>query len=101
MDYRLVNHYFEVRGWKKYHVFQIGTRWVKDKQEVVCSMNGFKLNEKYVDESDMAKLLGISQREIDMFDSLKRTGYTCKMALAFLDGIRWADEHPLNAPKKQ
>ena len=99
MDYRLVDHYFEAQGWKRYYMRYRGTKWVKDEKEVVRGMHGFKLNGKNVDEDEIAKLLGISQRERDMYDALKQKGYTCKMALAFLDGIRWADEHPPNAPE--
>ena len=99
-DFRLYSHYFEKGGWKESHLFQIGTKWTKGDQEVIRCSKGFLLNHRLVDDSVIHDLLKVPEREIAVYDVLIASHYSSKQALAFLDGIRWADNHPIDKEKK-
>ena len=101
LDYTLYEYYFERRGWKRFRLFMTGMRWTSPEKpsdaahhEVTLSAGGFRLNGKPVEEQTIIDMLQIPEREVMMYEELRRLGHRSQWALAFLDGVRWADAHP-------
>ena len=102
LSYALYKYFFERRGWKRYRLPLCGTRWTSpdavvtdDFHEAILSAKGFLLDGKPVAEQAIIDLLQIPQREVMMYEELRRLGHTGRWAQVFLDGVRWADAHPL------
>ena len=97
LDYKLVNEAFEREGWVMYHQFMAGNRYVKGNDTVTCYFGHFSLNGKSVSEAYICEMLHLGdKRTIQVCDAFAPDSIFSKYGQAFLAGVRWADEHPIN-----
>ena len=102
LDYKLVNEAFEREGWVKYIQFMAGSRYVKGNDVVTCYFGHFKLNGKSVSEAYICEMLHLGdKRMIQVCDAVAPDSIFSKYGQAFLAGVRWADEHPVNKQKSE
>ena len=97
LDYQLVNEAFEREGWVMYHQFMAGNRYVKGEDTVTCYFGHFRLNGKSVSEAFICEMLHLgNKRMIQVCGAIAPDSIFSKYGQAFLAGVRWADEHPIN-----
>ena len=97
LDYKLVNEAFEREGWMMYHQFMAGNRYVKGEDTVTCYFGHFRLNGKSVNEAYICEMLHLgNKRMIQVCGAIAPDSIFSKYGQAFLAGVRWADEHPIN-----
>ena len=97
LDYKLVNEAFEREGWVMYHQFMAGNRYVKGNDTVTCYFGHFRLNGKNVSEAYICEMLHLGdKRMIQVCDAIAPDSIFSKYGQAFLAGVKWADEHPIN-----
>ncbi len=102
LDYKLVNEAFEREGWVKYIQFMAGSRYVKGNDTVTCYFGHFRLNGKSVSEAYICEMLHLGdKRTIQVCDAVAPDSIFSKYGQAFLAGVRWADEHPINKQEKR
>ena len=97
LDNKLVNEAFEREGWVMYHQFMAGNRYVKGEDTVTCYFGHFRLNGKSVSEAYICEMLHLgNKRMIQVCGAIAPDSIFSKYGQAFLAGVRWADEHPIN-----
>lgn len=102
LNYKLVNEAFEREGWVMYHQFMAGNRYVKGEDTVTCYFGHFRLNGKSVSEAYICDMLHLGdKRMIQVCDAVVPDSIFSKYGQAFLAGVKWADEHPINKQKSE
>ena len=102
LDYKLVNEAFEREGWVKYIQFMAGSRYVKGNDTVTCYFGHFRLNGKSVSEAYICEMLHLGdKRTIQVCGAIAPDSIFSKYGQAFLAGVRWADEHPINKQEEK
>ena len=102
LDYKLVDEVFTREGWVKYIQFMAGSRYVKGNDTVTCYFGHFRLNGKSVSEAYICEMLHLGdKRTIQVCDAVAPNSIFSKYGQAFLAGVRWADEHPINEQKQK
>lgn len=97
LDHKLVNEAFEREGWKMYHQFMAGNRYVKGNDTVTWYFGRFRLNGESVGEDYICEMLHLGdKRMIQVCGAIAPDSIFSKYGQAFLAGVRWADEHPAN-----
>ena len=92
ISFKLLEQQFAKNGWRQYHLFQRGTKWTKNGQEVISSVKGYTLNGILVDGDVIAEMLHISERDINIDQELVRRHYTAACRRAFIEGVQWAEK---------
>ena len=64
LDGKLVNEAFEREGWKMYHQFMAGNRYVKGNDTVTCYFGRFMLNGKSVSEAYICEMLHLGNKRM-------------------------------------
>ena len=103
ISFKLLEQHFSVNGWRQYHLFQRGTKWTKDGQEVILTAKGYTLNGIQVDSDVIAEMLHISEQDINLDQELARCHYTAACRQAFIEGVHWAEKQGMafeNVEKK-
>lgn len=102
LDYKLVNEAFEREGWVKYIQFMAGSRYVKGNDTVTCYFGRFRLNGESVSEAYICEMLHLgNKRMIQVCGAIAPDSIFSKYGQAFLAGVRWADEHPINKQEEK
>ena len=102
LDYKMVDEAFEREGWVKYIQFMAGTRYVKGNDTVTCYFGHFRLNGKSVSEAYICEMLHLgNKRMIQVCNAIAPDSIFSKYGQAFLSGVRWADEHPINKQESE
>jgi hypothetical protein len=101
LDYKLVNEAFEREGWVKYIQFMAGSRYVKGNDTVTCYFGRFRLNGESVSEAYICEMLHMGSRMIQVCGAIAPKSVFSKYGQAFLAGVRWADEHPINKQEEK
>jgi hypothetical protein len=102
IDYKLVNEAFEREGWVKYIQFMAGSKYVKGNDTVTCYFGHFRLNGKSVSEAYICEMLHLGdKRTIQVCGAIAPDSIFSKYGQAFLAGVRWADEHPINKQEEK
>lgn len=96
LDYNLVNEAFVKEGWKMYHQFMAGNRYEKGDDVITWYFGRFMLNGKSVSDGYICELLHMDKRMIQVCDAVAPDSIFSQYGQAFLAGVRWADEHPIN-----
>jgi hypothetical protein len=101
LDYKLVNEAFESEGWVMYHQFMAGNRYVKGNDTVTWYFGRFRLNGESVSEAYICEMLHMDSRMIQVCGAIAPDSIFSKYGQAFLAGVKWADEHPINKQEKR
>ena len=101
LDYKLVNEAFEREGWVKYIQFMAGSRYVKGNDTVTCYFGRFRLNGENVSEAYICEMLHMDSRMIQVCGAIAPDSIFSKYGQAFLAGVKWADEHPINKQESE
>ena len=102
IDYKLVNEAFEREGWVKSIQFMAGSRYVKGNDTVTCYFGHFRLNGKSVSEAYICEMLHLGdKRTIQVCDTVAPDSIFSKYGQAFLAGVKWADEHPIDKQEEK
>ena len=96
LDYKLVNEAFEREGWVMYHQFMAGNRYEKGNDIVTWYYGHFKLNGNSVSNEFICEMLNLDKRILEVSEAIGPHPIYSKYGQAFLAGVRWADEHPIN-----
>ena len=96
LDFNLLAGSFANDGWVMHHRFMVGNDWKKGDDFVTCYYGQFKLNGKSVTKEFICEMLRIDKRLVQLSNAIAPHPMYSKYAQAFLDGVRWADEHPVN-----
>lgn len=94
LNFNLLAGAFANDGWEMHHKFMVGNDWKKGDDIVTCYYGQFKLNGKSVSKEFICEMLHIDRRLIQLGDAIAPHPIYSKYGQAFLDGVRWADEHP-------
>ena len=98
---KLVNEAFEREGWTKYIQFMAGSRYVKGNDTVTCYFGRFMLNGKSVSEEFICEMLHMDSRMIQVSGAVAPHSLFSNYGQAFLAGVRWADENPVNKQEQE
>lgn len=102
LDYKLVDETFEREGWTKYIQFMAGSRYVKGNDTVTWYFGRFMLNGESVSEEYICEMLHLGdKRMIQVCGAIAPDSIFSKYGQAFLAGVRWADEHPINEQESE
>ena len=102
LDYKLVDETFEREGWTKYIQFMAGSRYVKGNDTVTWYFGRFMLNGESVSEEYICEMLHLGdKRMIQVCGTIAPDSIFSKYGQAFLAGVRWADEHPINKQEQK
>ena len=93
----MVDEAFEREGWTKYIQFMAGSRFVKGNDTITWYFGRFALNGKSVSEEYICEMLHLGdKRMIQVCGAIAPDSIFSKYGQAFLAGVKWADEHPIN-----
>lgn len=101
LDYKLVNEAFEREGWVMYHQFMAGNRYEKGNDIVTWYFGRFMLNGKSVSEEFICEMLHMDSRMIQVSGAVAPHSLFSNYGQAFLTGVRWADENPVNKQEQE
>ena len=96
LNFMLVSEAFERDGWKMYHQFMVGNRWVKGDDTVTFYYGHYKLNGNPISKEQIYEMLHISLRDLQVCEVIAPHPINSRYGRAFLEGVRWADAHPVN-----
>lgn len=94
LDFNLLAGAIANDGWVMHHKFMVGNDWTKGDDFVTYYHGQFKLNGKSVSKECICEMLHIDRRLVQLSDAIAPHPIYSKYGQAFLDGVRWADEHP-------
>ena len=94
--YPILSAAFANDGWREYHQFMAGSRWVKGDDTVTSYYGKYKLNGQPVTKEHLCQMLHIDSRIVQVAEAIAPYPLNGKYGRAFLDGVRWADAHPAN-----
>lgn len=94
INYAILSAAFANDGWKEYHQFMVGNRWVKGNDTVTSYYGKYKLNGQPIDKEYLCRMLKIDQRLVRVAEAIAPHPLNSKYGKAFLDGVRWADKNP-------
>ena len=95
INFMLVHEAFARDGWTMYHYFMRGNKWVKGNDTVTCFRGGYKLNGEPLSNERLAEMLNIDRRAIAVCEAIAPHEIHGAYGRAFLEGVRWADAHPV------
>ena len=102
LDYKIVDEAFAQEGWTKYIQFMAGSRYVKGNDTVTWYFGRFMLNGKSVSEENICEMLHLGdKRMLQVCGAIAPDSFFSKYGQAFLAGVRWADEHPINKQESE
>lgn len=96
LDHNLVNEAFKQEGWTVYHQFMAGNRYEKGNDVVTGYYGRFELNGKPISNEAICDMLHIDRRILEVCEAIAPHPINSKYGQAFLAGVKWADEHPVN-----
>ena len=102
LDYKLVDEAFAREGWTKHIQFMAGSRYVKGNDTVTWYFGRFMLNGESVSEEYICEMLHLgNKRMIQVCGAVAPDSIFSKYGQAFLAGVKWADEHPIDKQESE
>ena len=98
INYMILCEAFANDGWKEYHQFMVGNRWVKGGDTVTSYYGKYKLNGQPITKDYLIRMLHIDPRLVQVAQAIAPYPLNGKYGRTFLAGVRWADEHPAYLP---
>ncbi len=100
INYMVLSEAFANDGWKESHMFMAGSRWVKGNDTVKSYCGHYLLNGQPIDKEYLIRMLHIDPRIVEVADAIAPYPLKGKYGQAFLNGVRWADAHPVGDNQK-
>ena len=103
VDFSIIHEAFDKEGWLHSHGYAHGvarfSRWAKGGDEI-CGFHGkYTLNGKPIEKESLCRMLHIDRRILQVSEAILPHPIHGKYGKAFLDGVKWADKHPVEERK--